>query len=257
VGPLAAVTPLLETRAIGKRFGGLEAVTGVDLRLARGEVRALIGPNGAGKTTLVGLISGRLAPTTGRVLFAGRDVTRLGAADRVRLGIVYTFQITSIYRRLTVADNVAVAVQRRRLRRLADWLAPDARGLAREVEAALGVVGLAGVAAEPAGALPYGHQRLLEIAMALALQPALLILDEPTQGLAAAEIDALCRLVRDIAAGATVLLIEHNMAVVLELAGRITVMDRGRVIAEGPPREIEANPEVQRAYLGQPSATSS
>lgn len=250
---MAAVTPLLETRAIGKRFGGLEAVSGVDLRLDRGEVRALIGPNGAGKTTLVSLISGRLSPTTGRVFFGGRDVTGLGAPDRVRLGIVYTFQITSIYRKLTVRDNVMLAAQRRRLQRFTDWLGLDARTLARDVETALGKVGLFAVAGEPAGSLAYGHQRLLEIAMALALRPSLLVLDEPTQGLAAAEIDGLCRLVREIAAESTVLLIEHNMAVVLELASRITVMDRGRVIAEGTPREIESHSEVQRAYLGQPA----
>ena len=247
---MAAVTPLLETRAIGKRFGGLEAVGGVDLRLARGEVRALIGPNGAGKTTLVGLISGRLPPTTGRVFFDGRDVTGLAAPDRVRLGIVYTFQITSVYRKLSVRDNVVLAAQRRRMRRFTDWIGLDTRALAGDVDSALATVGLLHAAGELAGSLAYGHQRLLEIAMALALRPSLLILDEPTQGLAAAEIDGLCQLVREIASESTVLLIEHNMAVVLELAGRITVMDRGRVIAEGTPHEIEAHPEVQRAYLG-------
>jgi branched-chain amino acid transport system ATP-binding protein len=250
MGPMAAVTPLLETRAIGKRFDGLEAVSGVDFRLARGEIRALIGPNGAGKTTLVGLISGRLAPTAGRVFFAGRDVTGLGPWDRVGIGIVYTFQITSVYRGLSVRDNVLLAAQRRHLRRLADWVALDRQQLASDVDAALGQVGLADLADRPAAVLAYGHQRLLEIAMALALEPALLILDEPTQGLALGEIDALCRLVRDIAARATVLLIEHNMAVVLELASRITGMDHGRIIAEGAPREVEMHPEVQRAYLG-------
>ncbi len=250
MGAVAALSPLLETQALSKRFGGLLAVSAVDFRLARGEVRALIGPNGAGKTTLVGLISGRLAPTAGRVRFAGRDVTRLGAWQRVGLGIVYTFQITSIYRSLPVRDNVALAAQRRRLERITDWLALDRAAVARDVEAALATVGLAEVGDRTAGTLAYGHQRLVEVAMALALRPQLLILDEPTQGLAAAEIDALCRLVRDIARTATVLIIEHNMAVVLELAGRVTVMDQGRIIAEGTPGEIEAHPEVQRAYLG-------
>ena len=250
MGALAAVTALLETKAISKRFGGLEAVSGVDLRLGRGEVRALIGPNGAGKTTLVSLISGRLSPTSGRVLFAGRDVTSLRAWDRVGLGIVYTFQITSIYRGFSVYDNVALAAQRRRLRTLSDWIALDRRAVARDVEAALATVGLWALRDQPARALAYGHQRLLEVAMALALGPELLILDEPTQGLAAAEIDGLCGLVRDIARAATVLVIEHNMAVVLALAGRVTVMDQGRIIAEGTPREIEAHAEVQKAYLG-------
>ncbi|MBI2467602.1 MAG: ABC transporter ATP-binding protein [Candidatus Rokubacteria bacterium] len=244
------MTRLLETRAVSKRFGGLEAVSAVDFRVDRGEVRALIGPNGAGKTTLVGLISGRLDPTAGRVFFRERDVTRLRAWDRVGLGIVYTFQVTSLYRRLSVRDNVALAVQRRRLRRLLDWIALDRDGLARDVEAALARVGLGDLGDQPAGALAYGHQRVLEVAMALALEPDLLILDEPTQGLAAGEIDALCRLVRDVAGTATVLLIEHNLGVVLELASRVTVMDQGRIIAEGTPREIEAHPEVQRVYLG-------
>jgi len=250
MGALAAVTALLETKAISKRFGGLEAVSGVDLRLDRGEVRALIGPNGAGKTTLVSLISGRLSPTSGRVLFAGRDVTSLRAWDRVGLGIVYTFQITSIYRGFSVYDNVALAAQRRRLRKLSDWIALDRQAVARDVEAALATVGLWALRAQPARSLAYGHQRLLEVAMALALRPELLILDEPSQGLAAAEIDGLCGLVRDIARAATVLVIEHNMAVVLELAGRVTVMDQGRIIAEGTPREIEAHADVQKAYLG-------
>jgi branched-chain amino acid transport system ATP-binding protein len=247
---MAALTPLLETRAIAKRFGGLEAVSGVDFCLARGEIRALIGPNGAGKTTLVGLMSGRLSPTAGRVLFAGADVTDLSPWDRVGIGIVYTFQITSVYRSLSVRDNVLLAAQRRRLRRLLDWLVLDRRRLDRAVEAALHTVGLADLADRPAAVLAYGHQRLVEIGMALALEPALLILDEPTQGLALGEIDALCRVVRDIARRATILIIEHNMAVVLALADRITVMDRGRVIAEGTPAQIEAHPEVQRAYLG-------
>ena len=247
---MAPVTALLETKAISKRFGGLEAVSGVDLRLDRGEVRALIGPNGAGKTTLVSLISGRLNPTSGRVLFAGRDVTSLRAWDRVGLGIVYTFQITSIYRGFSVYDNVALAAQRRRLRTLSDWIALDRQAVARDVEAALATVGLWALRDQPARTLAYGHQRLLEVAMALALRPELLILDEPSQGLAAAEIDGLCGLVRDIARAATVLVIEHNMAVVLALAGRVTVMDQGRIIAEGTPREIEAHAEVQKAYLG-------
>ena len=247
---MAAVTPLLETRGLARRFGGLEAVAGVDLRIAPGEVRALIGPNGAGKTTLVGLISGRIPPSAGQVILSGRDITTLPAWDRVALGVVYTFQITSVYRKLSVRDNLILAVQRRRLRRARDWLAFGDVAADGEIEAALEMVGLVGLGEQRAGELPYGHQRLLEVAMALALRPSLLILDEPTQGLAGAEIDGFCRLVRTIASTATVLLIEHNVSVVLELASRITVMERGRIIAEGTPREIEANPDVQRAYLG-------
>ena len=247
---MAPVTPLLEIRGISKRFGGLEAVSGVDLRLDPGEIRAVIGPNGAGKTTLVGLISGRVRPTAGEVRFAGRDITRLPAWDRAVLGIVYTFQVTSIYRSLSVHDNVALAAQRRRLRTPLDWIALDRGAVAAAVETALTRVGLADLRGQRAGTLAYGHQRILEVAMALALGPELLILDEPTQGLAGDEIEALCRLVRSIGGTTTVLLIEHNMPVVLDLAGRVTVMDRGRILAEGTPREIEAHPEVQRAYLG-------
>jgi len=244
------VTPLLETRGLSKRFGGLEAVSSVDLRLDPGEVRALIGPNGAGKTTLVGLISGRLRPTAGEVRFGGRDITRLRPWERVALGIGYTFQVTSVYRKLSVHDNVAVAAQRGQLRTARDWIALDREAVAADVAATLARVGLAGRSSQRAGTLAYGHQRILEMAMVLALGPELLILDEPTQGLAGDEIEALCRLVRDMAGTATILLIEHNMAVVHDLASRVTVMDQGRIIAEGTPREIEANPEVQRVYLG-------
>ena len=244
------MTPLLETRALTRAFGGLRAVNGVDFRLDRGEIRALIGPNGAGKTTFVGLISGRLAPTSGRVLFRGRDVTASAAWDRVALGIVYTFQLTSIFRGLSVRDNVAVAAQRRLMRGLYDHLVLPRRMLDSRGEAALAAVGLADARDAIAGSLPYGHQKLLEVAMALALEPEVLILDEPTQGLAYDEIVGLSRLIRELARTATVLLIEHNMAVVLELASRVTVMDRGGVIAEGTPAEIEAHSEVQRAYLG-------
>jgi branched-chain amino acid transport system ATP-binding protein len=241
---------LLATDRLCRSFGGLRAVADVDLRVERGEIRALIGPNGAGKTTLVGLISGRLPPTSGRVRLEGQDITALPPWRRVALGIVYTFQVTSVFRRLTVLDNVALAAQRRVQRGLAARLVLPRRALLPAVEAALARVGLAGSAGAIAGSLPYGHQKLLEVAMALALEPRLLILDEPTQGLAQDEIAGLIGLVREVARRATVLLIEHNMGVVLELASRITVMDKGAVLAEGTPAEIEAHPDVQRAYLG-------
>ena len=246
---MAAVT-LLETAAVSKSFGGLHAVRGVDFRLAAGEIRAIIGPNGAGKTTLVGMISGRIRPTCGTIAFKGRDITGLRAWERVNRGIVYTFQITSIFKNLSCYENVALAAQRRLMGGLIDRLALAESRIAVRVEAALRQVGLEGSLERPAGALPYGHQRLLEVAMGLALDPELLILDEPTQGLAQEEISAFCALIRKIAEAATVLLIEHNMAVVLELAERITVMDKGAILAEGTPAEIERHPEVQKAYLG-------
>ncbi|GIX48642.1 MAG: ABC transporter ATP-binding protein [Candidatus Tectimicrobiota bacterium] len=242
--------PLLEARGLQRRFGELVAVSGVDLRLARGEIRALIGPNGAGKTTLANLITGRLAPSAGRLFFAGREITRWRAQDRVRLGIVATFQIPAVLRNLTVFDNVALAAQRLRLRRLRDFFCLRASHLSGPVAEVLARVGLQAAWQQPAGSLAYGHQRLLELAMALALRPALLVLDEPTQGLTPEEIEGFVGLVREVAREATVLLIEHNMPVVLSLAHRVTVLDRGRVVFEGTPAEVEAAPAVQQLYLG-------
>ena len=247
---MAAVTALLETKALTKQFGGLTAVNAVDLRVAAGEIRALIGPNGAGKTTLVGMICGRLAPTSGRIVYRGEDITAMRPWERLKRGIVYTFQVTSIFKGLSCYENVALPAQRKLLHGFAARIALPERAVAERVHAALESVGLAGEAEKRADALAYGHQRLLELAMALAAEPQLLILDEPTQGLAEAEIAQLCELVRTIAQRATVLLIEHNMEVVLSLAGRVTVMDAGAIIAEGTPAEVERHPEVQKAYLG-------
>lgn len=244
------MSELLRTLALRKAFGGLEAVRGVDFSLEAGEIRGLIGPNGAGKTTLVSMISGRIPPASGRVLFKGRDITRLSAWARVGLGIAYTFQVTSIFRNLRVGENVALAVQRRLMRRPLDRVVLKERVLAGPIRAALAAVGLEAAAHQRAGSLPYGHQKLLEVAMALALEPEVLILDEPTQGLAPEEIGRFCGLVREISSRVTILLIEHNLAVVLELASRISVMDKGAIIAEGPPAEIERDADVQRAYLG-------
>jgi branched-chain amino acid transport system ATP-binding protein len=237
---MATVT-LLTTRGLSRQFGGLNAVSNVDFTLQAGEIRAVIGPNGAGKTTLVSMICGRIAPTAGRIAFEGQDVTSLRDWQRVSRGIAYTFQITSIFQNLSCYDNVALAAQRQRHRH-AD--------LPRRVMESLDRVGLAARSGATAGTLSYGHQRLLEVAIGLALQPKLLILDEPTQGLAEDEIVGFCALVREIAANATVLLIEHNMQVVMELAHRITVMNNGSILAEGAPAEIRADRRVQEAYLG-------
>ena len=231
---------LLQARGLAKRFEGLHAVQGVDLDLPEGEIRALIGPNGAGKTTLVGMIAGRIAPSDGRVIFDARDVTRLPAHRRIAQGMAYTFQITSVFARLSVAENVGLAA--RRHRRGAE--ARDA------VTDALDRVGLAAQAEAEAGGLAYGHQRLLELAMGIVQRPRLLILDEPTQGLSEGEIAGFEALIRDLARTTTILLIEHNMRVVMALAQRITVLDAGRVLAEGTPDEIHANSDVQAAYLG-------
>src|SRR3712207_2953610 len=240
---VAAVT-LLATRNLTRRFGGLRAVDGVDFELRAGEIRAIIGPNGAGKTTFVSLVCGRVAATSGRIVFDGEDITALAAHRRVGRGIAYTFQITSVFGNLSAFDNVALAVQSRLQRLSPGWSPLDAAELAHRVEEALARVGLADRARTLAGELAYGHQRLLEVAMGLALSPKLLILDEPTQGLADAEIAGFCELIRDVARQETVLLIEHNMAVVMELAHAITVMSQGRILAEGTPEAIRANEAV-------------
>ena len=245
-----AIMTLLQTKALSRRFGGVEAVNDVSFELPVGEIRAIIGPNGAGKTTFVNMISGRIPPTAGRILFKGRDITGLSNWRRVRSGIVYTFQITSIFQNLTCRENVALAAQRTLMRGVAGRLLVDHRLLRDRVAAGLARVGLAERADEVAATLPYGYQRLLEVAMGLALSPQLLIMDEPTQGLSDTEIADFCDLIRGIAREATVLLIEHNMQVVMALADRITVMTGGQILAEGTPDEIRAEAAVQQAYLG-------
>lgn len=233
------MAPLIQTRGLTRHFGGLKAVDGVDFTLTEGEIHGLIGPNGAGKTTFVSLLSGRLPAQSGTISLDGEDITRLPAHHRARKGIAYTFQITSVFPRLSVFDNVALAVQ-----------SQGTRELAARTRAALARVGLGGLEEQEAQTLSYGHQRLLEVAMGLALNPRLLILDEPTQGLAASEIEGFKSLVRSLVPETTVLLIEHNMEVVMDLATRITVLTFGRVLATGTPAEIRANPHVQEAYLG-------
>ncbi len=234
---MAAV--ILEARGLTRHFGGLKAVDRVDFDLTAGEIHALIGPNGAGKTTFVSLLSGRIEAGAGRILFEGRDITRLPAHARVRRGIAYTFQITQIYAALSVYDNVALAAQ-----------SHGSHPLKPAAMEALDRVGLTDRAGQIAGTLSYGHQRLLEVAMGLALKPRLLILDEPTQGLSQGEIEVFNGIVQSVVPAATVLLIEHNMDVVMELAQRITVLNFGEVLATGTPAEIRANPAVQAAYLG-------
>lgn len=232
---------LLSTRGLSKSFAGLRAVHEVDFDLPEGEVRALIGPNGAGKTTLVGLLCGRIAPSSGQVFFDGREISHLPAHRRIGLGMAYTFQITSVFARLSLFENVALAARRR---------VQGAAAVEAEVMGALGKVGLSEPPERAAGDLSYGHQRLLEIAMGLVQAPRLLILDEPTQGLSDAEIAGFKALVRDLSATTTILLIEHNMSVVMEVADRVTVLNFGEILAEGTPQEMHANAEVQAAYLG-------
>ncbi len=230
-----AAMRLLETTALTRHFGGLTAVDRVDFSLPEGQVHALIGPNGAGKSTFVGMVAGRISPSAGEIRFDGTNVTALAADARIRLGMAYTFQITAVYARLSLFDNIALALRHRS--------EPD-------VLAILDRVGLANRASQLAGDLAYGHQRLLEIAMGIAQQPRLLILDEPTQGLAESEIDGFNALIGQLRNETTILLIEHNMDVVMALADAITVLDSGRVLATGTPQAIRADKTVQDVYLG-------
>jgi branched-chain amino acid transport system ATP-binding protein len=247
------VTALLETRGLGRAFGALQAVAGVSLAVEPGELRAVIGPNGAGKTTLFHLISGLLAPTAGRVLFRGDDVTVLRAPGRCRRGISRTFQITSIFPELSVLENVRIAVQ---LKVGGGFRLVGGRALLaateRRARESLGALGLLDRAAEPAATLPHGDQRLLEIAMAVAQEPELLLLDEPTQGLSPEDTVATVEVIRRIARARrlTIILVEHDMDVVFDLADRISVLHFGQLIADGAPDEIRGNPDVQKAYLG-------
>lgn len=240
------MSAILTTKGLSRSFHGLRAVHDVDFALEKGEIRALIGPNGAGKTTFVSMLIGRLPPSSGTVSFEGRDITALPDHARVALGMAYTFQITSVFSRLTAWENVALAARRR--------LGTDRAAVAEEVAGALARTGLSDRAEVAAEDLSYGHQRLLEIAMGLAQRPRLMILDEPTQGLAESEIAAFKTLIRDLAGETTILLIEHNMSVVMELADRITVLNFGEVLAEGAPAEIHADARVQAAYLGTEAA---
>lgn len=226
---------LLETKGLTRIYGGLTAVNDVSFALPQGEVHALIGPNGAGKSTFVGMVSGRIPASSGEVWFDGTNVTDLPAHKRIQAGMAYTFQITAVYARLSLADNVALALKTRKRAALL---------------AALDRVGLADRADQITGDLSYGHQRLLEIAMGVAQAPRLLILDEPTQGLAESEIEGFNALIKGLAGETTILLIEHNMNVVMALAERITVLETGEILASGTPDEIHNNKAVQDAYLG-------
>ena len=243
---------LLQVRNLFKRFGGLVATDDVSLDIAAGEVHALIGPNGAGKTTLLAQLSGQLASDAGQVLLAGRDITRLPMARRVHLGMARSFQITSVLGELTAADNVALAVQACHGHSFRFWrpAAADAtlRAPANDI---LEQVGLASVGTVLAASLSHGEQRQLEIAMALASNPRLMLLDEPTAGMAPQESAQMVAFLQRIKGERAVLLIEHDMDAVFALADRITVLVDGHVIATGTPQAIRGNPEVRRAYLGE------
>jgi branched-chain amino acid transport system ATP-binding protein len=244
---------LLETDELTRHFGGLVAVERVAMRVEQGEVRAVIGPNGAGKSTLFNLITGVLKPTQGSVRFAGESITGLSVSRISQRGIARTFQLTALFREMSARENVSLAAQSRERRRWQFYGGHEVFAAAEQrADIALERLGLSEIADRPAGILSHGDQRLLEVAMALAQEPRLMLLDEPTQGLSVEEtaqaVETLAGLLTD--SGMTVLLVEHDMEVVFRLAHRITVLHRGAVIADGSPEAVREDPEVQKAYLG-------
>jgi len=245
---------ILETVGLRKRFGGVQAVAGVDLAVPAGDVRAIIGPNGAGKTTLFNLITGDLAHDTGQIRFEGAEVSGLSPHQLCRRGMGRTFQITSIFRRLTALENVQTALLTHHHRHF-NLLARASRLYRDDAVALLDRVGLRDQAAKPSGILAHGDQRRLELAIALAGAPRLLLLDEPTAGMAPRERHEIMALVARIAAdtGLTIVFTEHDMDVVFAVARRITVLHQGAVLAEGPPAVVRGNGDVQRVYLGLPA----
>ena len=243
--------PVLRLEKLGKRFGGLVATDDVTIDVMPGELHAIIGPNGAGKTTLINQISGLLASDAGRIWFAGRDITRLPAHERARLGVARSFQVTSVLSGFSVLENVALAVQARcgSSFRFTGRVAAEA-DLNDPALAVLTQVGLADLAAIPAGRLSHGERRALEFAIALAMEPKLLLLDEPMAGTGHEEAARLLQVLRQLKGGFPIVLIEHDMATVFALADRISVLMYGRVLASGLPEQIRADARVVAAYLG-------
>jgi len=245
---------LLETRDLTREFKGFVAVNQVNLRVRRGTIHALIGPNGAGKTTCFNLLTKFLAPTSGRILFDGNDITDEPPARIARRGVIRSFQISAVFPHLTVLENVRVALQRQlgtsfhfwKSERSLDGLNGRALELLREVD-------LEAYAALPAVELSYGRKRSLEIATTLAMDPKLMLLDEPTQGMGLEDVDRIRQLIKKVAAQRTVLMVEHNMSVVASIADTITVLQRGATLAEGPYAEVSKDPAVIEAYMGSAS----
>jgi branched-chain amino acid transport system ATP-binding protein len=243
---------MLELRGVSKRFGGVVATDDVTLDVVRGEVHALIGPNGAGKTTLIGQISGVLPTETGRIVFNEADITRLQAHARVAAGLARSYQITSIFRRFSVLDNLALAVQARSGSSFTFWRPLRAESaLFDEARAIAAQIGLAGRESTIASTLAHGEQRALEVGLALATRPQLVLLDEPMAGMGPQESAHMIELIERIREQVTVLLVEHDMDAVFRLANRISVLVNGRLIATGAPAAIRADPAVRKAYLGE------
>ncbi|MEW6100150.1 MAG: ABC transporter ATP-binding protein [Pseudomonadota bacterium] len=246
---------ILETRALTKEFKGFVAVNKVDLKVRRGTIHALIGPNGAGKTTCFNLLTKFIAPTSGQILFNGHDITHEKPAHIARRGIIRSFQISAVFPHLTVLENVRVALQRKLGTSFHFWkperslytLNDRAMELLREVD-------LERYAQLPTHELSYGRKRALEIATTLAMEPELMLLDEPTQGMGLEDVERVQRLIKKVSANRTILMVEHNMSVVSSIADTITVLQRGATLAEGPYAEVSRNPAVIEAYMGSADA---
>ena len=246
---------LLAARALRKHFGGLLASDGIDLDVVRGETHAVIGPNGAGKTTLIGQLAGDLRPDSGSIRFDDQDVTRLDSPLRARRGLARSFQVTSIFRDFSALDNVTLAVQAHSGHSFRFWQPARTESALREpARAALDAAGLGKRADVRAASLAHGEQRQLEIAMALATEPRLLLLDEPVAGMGPEESQRMIRFLATLKGRVTIVLVEHDMDAVFTLADRISVMVYGRIIATGTPAEIRGNEQVRRAYLGEDQA---
>jgi len=242
---------VLETQGLTKEFKGFTAVNKLDFKVERGTIHALIGPNGAGKTTVFNLLTKFLTPTAGRILYHGEDITHVPPAAIARRGVVRSFQISAVFPHLTVLENVRVALQRHTATTFQFWRSERIlESLNDRARALLEDVGLAPWEQALAGELPYGRKRALEIATTLALEPDLLLLDEPMAGMAHEDVGRVADLIRTVAKGRTVVMVEHNLNVVADLSDRITVLQRGEILAEGTYAEVSANPDVRDAYMG-------
>lgn len=245
---------ILETRKLTKEFKGFVAVDKVDLRVKRGSIHALIGPNGAGKTTCFNLLTKFLKPTSGSILFDGQDITDQAPAQIARSGVIRSFQISAVFPHLTVLENVRVALQRELKSSFQFWKSERSlKALDARAMELLGSVDLGQFADLTAVELSYGRKRALEIATTLAMDPKLMLLDEPTQGMGLEDVDRIRQLIKKVAASRTVLMVEHNMSVVSSIADTITVLQRGATLAEGPYAEVSKNPAVIEAYMGSAS----
>jgi branched-chain amino acid transport system ATP-binding protein len=246
---------VLETRGLTKEFKGFVAVRNVSLKVKRGSIHALIGPNGAGKTTCFNLLTHFLTPSAGSILFKGRDITGLNPSAIARMGIVRSFQISAVFQHLTVLENVRVALQRKRGGSFDFWRSERVlEALHERARELIAAVGLAAFERTPAVELAYGRKRALEIATTLALEPEVMLLDEPTAGMAQEDVERIAALVKRAARDRTVLMVEHNLSVVSNLCQSITVLQRGEILAEGDYESVSRNPQVMQAYLGQEHA---